>query len=87
MKKIGLILFALCFPGVVFAQFPITKIVDVNKLEVWPSNNGTGRYSAYISPGVPEAGCTNIIFSQLRVGLAQKQLIQRCWLQPWPIKK
>lgn len=63
MKKFLLAIFVLVVPGLVFADFPITTIVQIYKLEVWPSNTGSGRYAAFISPGVPAAGCTyNNIF-------------------------
>lgn len=41
----------------VFAQFPITKTVEINKLEVYPSAEGPGTFAAYLVDPMPEAGC------------------------------
>ncbi len=59
MQKAIYLLFFILFPSVTYANFPITAEVDIYKLEVWPSNNGTGRYGAYVTNALTAAGCAN----------------------------
>ena len=40
-------------------EFPINNVnVEITKLEVWPSQEGAGRYNARVS-GVMPGGCAN----------------------------
>ncbi len=68
MNKLIFALFITFTASLANANFPITKIVNITKLEVWPSNNGTGRYGAYISPELTEAGCTNNTLFHIKDG-------------------
>ncbi len=48
-------------------SFPITTGVEVTKLEVWPSNAGVGRYSAYVKDVLPSE-CPNNTGFNIEVG-------------------
>lgn len=53
------------------AEFPITTQVVITKLEVWPSNNGQGKYGAYVETPLTETGCEYIKAFQIKSGPAE----------------
>lgn len=57
--KIIAILTALFFSVSAYADFPYTVVVEIDKLEVWPSNTGSSRYSGYMKTAYTEPGCTH----------------------------
>ncbi len=66
------ILFLIVFSTFVFsADFPITKKVTITKIEVWPSNEGQGKYVAWVSEPLTETGCTYINAFQIKMGPAE----------------
>ena len=57
--KFLMIVFAILSSSVFADDFPINNVsVQITKLEVWPSQEGAGRYGARVS-GVMPGGCTN----------------------------
>jgi len=70
MKKY-LILALFLFANTAFADFPINNYrVKVIKLEVWPSNEGVGRYNAWVETPIPTdiTGCRNGIAFSIEKG-------------------
>jgi len=57
--KYLIIIFLILSNSVFAEEFPINDVsVQITKLEVWPSQEGAGRYGARVS-GVMPGGCTN----------------------------
>ena len=53
------------------ADFPITTEVSITKLEVWPSNNGQGKYAAWVNSPLTSSGCTYVNAFQIKSGPAE----------------
>jgi hypothetical protein len=60
------------FSGIANAAFPINNVrVTITKLEVWPSNEGVGRYNALVSEPISGTGCANENGFSIEVGPGQ----------------
>ena len=70
MKKLAVLLI-LVTSFAYAAEFPITTEVTITKLEVWPSNEGQGKYGAWVSVPLTEAGCTYSNAFQIKSGPAE----------------
>ncbi len=57
--KIIVILSALFLSISASAEFPYTVEVEIEKLEVWPSNTGYARYAGFMKDPYTEPGCTH----------------------------